>query len=44
MQNKDNSLKISLYKQTENCQTASITIGNLSKQVLDTECLQNAQQ
>lgn len=29
---------ITIYKQTENCQTASITIGNLTKNIFDISC------
>ena len=35
---------VSLYQQTENCQAAVINLGNVSKQVFDTSCLQAAQQ
>ena len=35
---------VSLYQQTENCKAAVINIGNVSKQLLDTACLQAAQQ
>ena len=30
---------ITVYKQTENCQTTTITIGNLTKTVFDISCL-----
>lgn len=30
---------ITVYKQTENCQTTTITIGNLTKTVFDLSCL-----
>ena len=30
---------VTVYKQTENCQTATITIGNLTKTVFDLSCL-----
>ena len=33
-----------LYEQTENCQAAVINIGNVSKQVFDSSCLQNEPQ
>ncbi|MBL7051276.1 hypothetical protein ISS04_03915 [Candidatus Woesearchaeota archaeon] len=34
---------VSLYQQTDNCQPATINIGNLTKQVFDVACLQQAQ-
>lgn len=30
---------ISIYKQTNNCQTTTISIGNLSKNIFDLSCL-----
>ena len=30
---------VAVYKQTENCQTTSITIGNFTKTILDVSCL-----
>lgn len=30
---------VTVYKQTENCQTTNITIGNLTKTVFDLSCL-----
>ena len=30
---------VELYKQTENCQTTTITLGNLTKNVFDLSCL-----
>lgn len=30
---------VAVYKQTENCQTTTITIGNLTKTVFDVSCL-----
>lgn len=30
---------VTVYKQTENCQTTTITIGNLTKTVFDLSCL-----
>lgn len=30
---------VTIYKQTENCQTTTITIGNLTKTVFDLSCL-----
>lgn len=30
---------VTVYKQTENCRTASITIGNITKNVFDLSCL-----
>lgn len=30
---------VTVYKQTENCQTTTITIGNLTKTVFDVSCL-----
>lgn len=35
---------ISLYQQTNNCKSAMINIGNISRQVFDVACLQNVQQ
>ena len=35
---------VSIYKQTNNCQPAIIKIGNVTRQVFDTACLQNLQQ
>ncbi len=34
---------VSLYQQTDNCQPATINIGNLTKQFFDVACLQNQQ-
>tara|TARA_Y100000310_G_C19974611_1_gene487017 strand:+ start:167 stop:451 length:285 start_codon:yes stop_codon:yes gene_type:complete len=34
---------VSLYQQTNNCQPATINIGNLTKQIFDVACLQNQQ-
>ncbi|MBI2133749.1 hypothetical protein HYU11_03650 [Candidatus Woesearchaeota archaeon] len=30
---------VAAYQQTENCQVATITMGNLTKQVVDVECV-----
>lgn len=30
---------VAVYKQTENCQTTTITIGNLTKTIFDISCL-----
>ena len=35
---------VSLYQQTNNCQGAVINLGNVTREVFDTACLQNAQQ
>ena len=34
---------ITIYRQTENCQTTTITIGNLTKNVFDLSCLKTQQ-
>lgn len=31
---------MAVYKQTENCQTATITIGNFTKTIFDVSCMQ----
>ncbi|MDE1725725.1 MAG: hypothetical protein KGH89_00480 [Thaumarchaeota archaeon] len=30
---------VAVYKQTENCQTTTVTIGNLTKTIFDVSCL-----
>lgn len=30
---------VTIYKQTENCQTTAVTIGNLTKNIFDLSCL-----
>ena len=32
-----------IYKQTENCHSATLTIGNLTRTMLDLSCLKSAQ-
>lgn len=34
---------VAIYKQTENCQTTTVTIGNFTKNVFDLSCLKNQQ-
>ncbi len=34
---------VTIYKQTENCQTTSITIGNLTKNIFDLSCFKTQQ-
>jgi len=34
---------VTIYKQTENCQTTTIAIGNLTKNVFDLSCIQKQQ-
>ncbi len=34
---------VTIYRQTENCQTTTITIGNLTKNVFDLSCLKTQQ-